>query len=144
LPSTSADEADVLRTVRALFDGMRAGNAEAVRQVFDADARLRTIPPGVRMTDAAGPVDPEAFAQAAGQAASGSWDERIWDTEVRVRGALATVWTPYAFYLDGRLSHCGVNAFQLIRRPRGWRIVSLIDTRRTEGCAVPPDVQPQR
>lgn len=65
-------------------------------------------------------------------------------TPARTGSALATVWAPYAFYLDGRLSHCGVNAFQLIRRPQGWRIVSLIDTRRTEGCEIPPDVQPRR
>jgi hypothetical protein len=40
----------------------------------------------------------------------------------------------YAFYLDDQFSHCGVNAFQLVRMEAGWQIIQITDTRRRE-CA---------
>ena len=33
------------------------------------------------------------------------------------------------------LSHCGTDAFQLLRTTEGWRIVALADTYQAEGCA---------
>ena len=45
----------------------------------------------------------------------------------------------YAFYLDGELHHCGVNAFQLVRTADGWAAFSIADTSREEGCDWPPD-----
>lgn len=61
-------------------------------------------------------------------------DERIWNLEIRVDGNFATAWMNYAFYLDDRFSHCGINSFQLFRGVDGWRIVQVTDTRRREGC----------
>jgi hypothetical protein len=43
----------------------------------------------------------------------------------------------YAFYVGERLSHCGVDAFQLFKGPDGWRIFEIADTRRSEGCEEP-------
>ena len=53
---------------------------------------------------------------------------------VHIDGHMATAWTPYAFYLGGDLSHCGVNAFQLFNGKDGWKIIRITDTRRREGC----------
>jgi hypothetical protein len=39
-----------------------------------------------------------------------------------------------AFYLNGQLSHCGVNVFQIARVVDEWEIVGLADTRRRDGC----------
>jgi hypothetical protein len=69
----------------------------------------------------------------------GRWDERITDVVIQVDGDMASAWTPYAFYLDGALRHCGVNSIELLRTADGWRITQLSDTRRTEGCReIPP------
>lgn len=64
----------------------------------------------------------------------GRWQEQIYDVEIRVDGDIASAWTPYTFYLDGRIRHCGVNSIELLRPARGWKITQLSDTRRTEGC----------
>jgi hypothetical protein len=127
----------VLAVVRRLFDGMRAGDSAIVRTVFDVNARLvsaaiRDGQPYARVTTA------EEFIAAVGRPHDAVWDERIWDTEVRVDGNLASVWTKYAFYLGDRFSHCGVDAFHLVRRAEGWKIVDLADMRRQEGCETPP------
>ncbi len=52
--------------------------------------------------------------------------ERAWEPEIRIDGLIATVWTRYDFHVDGTFSHCGTDAFQLIKTDRGWRIASVI------------------
>ena len=42
----------------------------------------------------------------------------------------------YAFQVEGVPSHCGVNAFQLVKGSEGWQIPQVTDTRRREGCVV--------
>ena len=64
-------------------------------------------------------------------------EERLLDYHIRVDGELAHAWTPYEFYLQGDLHHCGVNSFQLFREPDGWKIIYIIDTRRVTGCNSP-------
>ncbi|MFN2421877.1 MAG: hypothetical protein ABR527_10985, partial [Gemmatimonadota bacterium] len=80
----------------------------------------------------------DGFINAVGTPHEETWDERICDVEVRIDGRLATVWANYAFYLRDRLSHCGVDAFQLFHDVDGWKIFEIADTRRSEGCEPPP------
>jgi hypothetical protein len=54
--------------------------------------------------------------------------ERMWSPEVRVHGAIATVWTPYDFWMDGKFSHCGIDAFDLIKGDDGWKIAGGVFT----------------
>lgn len=74
------------------------------------------------------------FAKLIGNMTAGMADERITYDFIKVDGPLAVAWTPYKFYLNGQLSHCGMNSFQLIRAKDGWRIQYIIDTRRKQGC----------
>ena len=60
----------------------------------------------------------------------GALDERIAFETVNIDGPLASVWTPYQFYYNGRFSHCGANSFQLVRLQGKWLIQYIIDTRR--------------
>ena len=137
-----AAEAAVRAALDALFDGMRAGDSTAVRDVFHDGARLYTA---VGPSDTAGvsqtPVD--AFVESVGQPRERVWNERTWNVKVRVDGPLASAWVPYVFYRGDERSHCGVNAVQLVRGPDGWRILQLTDTRR-QACDVPPEVQKSR
>ena len=127
--------ADAVRqTVTDLFDGMRAADSAAVRAAFHPEARLFTAVQGeggrgLRET-------PLGAFYAAVADAPVAYDERVGEVEVRVDDGLATAWMPYRFYAGDTFSHCGVNAMQLAldgapgEAPR-WRIVQIIDTRRT-------------
>jgi hypothetical protein len=77
---------------------------------------------------------PAEFAMVVGQAKAGSLDERIQFEKILIDGPMASVWTPYQFYYEGKFSHCGVNSFQLVRLEGGWKIQYIIDTRRKTGC----------
>lgn len=129
----SPEEAAVLRTVVQLFDGMRAGDSSMVRAAFDSGARLVTIADrdGIGRVSH-GSVDD--FVRAVGTPHEAVWDERISHEVVTIDGPLATVWMRYRFYAGESFSHCGVNSFELVRRPGGWKITSIADTRRRDGC----------
>jgi hypothetical protein len=70
--------------------------------------------------------------------------ERIWSPVVSLRGPLATVWTPYDFHVDGKFSHCGIDAFTLLRENRVWRITEITYTVERTGCAPSPLGPPAR
>ena len=78
-----------------------------------------------------------SFLKAIGTPHDQIWDEKIWNTKIEIDGGIAQVWTDYAFYVGTEFSHCGVDAFHLIKdEEKGWKIVHLMDTRRKEGCEI--------
>lgn len=127
-------EDSVRAVIVQLFDGMRTRDSAAVRAAFVPDARLQTAlvrdgRPELR-ADSVG-----AFVRAIGGApADVTLDERVDSVHVRIDGPLAVVTVDYTFYAGQRLSHCGIDAFQLFRGPEGWKIFQLTDTRRRAGC----------
>ncbi|HYO47547.1 MAG TPA: nuclear transport factor 2 family protein [Gemmatimonadota bacterium] len=134
-----AEEAAVMAVVEALFDAMRAGDSTAMRAVLHPSATGATafVRDGVPTLTREASLD--GFVQAVGTAHEDVWDERIWDSEVRVDGPLATAWMQYAFYAGETFSHCGVDAFQLFKGEEGWKILHIADTRRREGCDTPEE-----
>lgn len=57
------------------------------------------------------------------------FQEILLEYKIQVDGDMAHVWTPYQFWLDEKLSHCGVNSFQLYKSEGVWKIIYLVDTR---------------
>jgi hypothetical protein len=136
--AVQAAEAEILAPIRRLFDGMRAADSALARSAFDAGAQLVSISYDSAGVARVSTADLGRFLAAVGTPRSEVWDERIWDTEVRMDGSLAVVWAKYVFYRGGRFSHCGVDVFELVRRPDGWKIIQVADTRRTGGCPSGP------
>lgn len=72
---------------------------------------------------------PRTFAEhlerTAGAAATQTYLERMWDPTVLVEGDIAVVWAPYDFWIDGELSHGGVDVATLLRTEDGWKIASF-------------------
>jgi ketosteroid isomerase-like protein len=64
--------------------------------------------------------------------------ERMWQPTVQVHGRIAMLWTEYDFHVDGKFSHCGVDAFTLLRTDAGWKIASIAWTVELTGCAPSP------
>ena len=132
--STSADAP--LAVVQRLFDAMRGRDTAAMRALFDPNARLMTTTtrngqPVLRTSSV------EEWLGVVG-GATVELDERIWDPSVEVDDRLATVWVKYELMVDGRFSHCGVDAFQLFQGAAGWVIFQVADTRRRENCRRQP------
>ncbi len=141
-------EADAVRAaIVGLFDAMQAGDGAAVRDHFHEGAALVSVgrTPGGALQVTGTPVEQFAAVIGGEHALVGGgqpmFDERIGPITVQLDGDLAAAWMPYAFYLGGTFSHCGVNAFHLVRTEAGWKTVRVTDTRRLDGCD--PSVAPE-
>ncbi len=135
LAGQQAPERDAILAVTArLFDGMRAGDSTKVRSTFHPKVSLASafVRQGTPVVSFEGTAD--GFVKAVGTPHAEVWDERVANPVVHQDGTLASVWMDYTFYLGGKLSHCGVDAFLLAKEGTEWKIISLADTRRREGC----------
>lgn len=138
LSSQSKDEIAVRSVIDKLFEGMKMGDSASVSGLFHEEVRMMTSFENSSGESVLKEGSLKTFLSAIGTPHPEVWNEKIWNTEVRIDDNLAQVWTDYAFFVDDRFSHCGVDAFQLIRESNGtWRIIHLIDTRRKEPCDQP-------
>ena len=124
---TAAQEAEAVAALQTLFDALGTGDADLLRSILD---------PGVVMHFSETRDGRTSFGSSTldGLATRISSSEvplieRMWDPVVVMNGPLATIWTPYDFYVGPDFSHCGVDAANLMRTDQGWRIVALSWTR---------------
>jgi hypothetical protein len=133
---TASDRAEIVRVAERLFEGMRTRDTALLRSIVAPDlvivaARGDSSRMTIRSQSAAD------FLRAVATSAV-ELRERLWEPQVHVDGAIATLWAPYDFHLGERFSHCGHDAFQLARGERGWYVTGLTYTVRTIGCTGPP------
>ena len=131
----SLEQKEVLATIIELFDGYRAADNSRVRAVFTENASLLRV--GEKEGEphlGSGSID--SFVNYVGSGLDKLHDEPLWDYEVRIDENLASVWTKYAFYLEGQYHHCGAESFQLFKSKGGWKIFLLVDTSHDD-CDIP-------
>lgn len=129
----AAETEAVKKTIQTFFEGMRNGDSTVVRSTFAPGAVFHTIANRNGTTQLL-PENPSEFVKAVGKPHKEVWDERITFDKVLIDANLASVWTPYEFYLGNTFSHCGYNSFQLVKLASGWKIAHVIDTRRKDKC----------
>ncbi|MGB0523446.1 MAG: nuclear transport factor 2 family protein [Flammeovirgaceae bacterium] len=133
-PNDKDEEKAVTDVIKKLFAGMKEGDEKMVEGVFSSDARLVTT--GMQNGKPVSRINSYTkFVEGVKNKPKDQlWDEKILGYEVKIDGNMAAVWTPYEFYLNDALLHCGVNMFQLIKTVQGWEITQITDTRRKKGC----------
>lgn len=121
--------------IHKLFDGMREGDSAKVASVFSKEVNMYTSFTNQQGEKLVKKGALQTFLKAIGTPHDEIWDEKIWNTKIEIDGGIAQVWTDYAFYVGTEFSHCGVDAFHLIKEgEKDWKIVHLMDTRKKEGC----------
>jgi hypothetical protein len=128
-----ADEKAVVAAVQKLFDAMAAKDGAAAASVLLPEGRFFVPRDGEEPRTFTG----KEFADRV-PLQKGTVLERFWDPEVRVRGSIATIWAPYDFWFDGKFSHCGIDAFDLIKTADGWKISGGTYTVERNGCTLSP------
>ena len=130
-----SQEAKVMAAIQQVFDGMRAADPAMVAAVFAENARFAVV----RSRDGLSEISTPSVAEWIGAIgeSGGSWDEQVYDVEIQVDENVASAWVPYTFYLEGLISHCGVNSIELLLNGDNWEITQLSDTRRSEDCPDP-------
>lgn len=135
-PAPDPAAAEVVAMANQLFAAMEARDTAQLRAMFLPQARIISIgsqggAPVVRDRSLGEFIPGVATAPE-------PLRERMWSPEVRVEGELATLWAPYDFHIGTRFSHCGTDAFQLVRLGGAWRIAALSYTVQREGCLPAP------
>jgi len=60
--------------------------------------------------------------------------ETMYDPQVTVDGDWAMVWGRYVFWVGGKVSHCGIDQFNLVRTEDGWKIANGASTIDPSAC----------
>lgn len=129
-----SDEESAKAPIVQFFDGMRKADSNLIKASLAPNAILQTIAKNKEGKTVVRSEDIAHFITAVTQPHPEVYDERITFGSIKIDADLATVWTPYQFYVGDKFSHCGVNSFQLVKLDGAWKIQYIIDTRRKEGC----------
>jgi len=131
LPPPAAEELAVLAPINELFAAFEAGDSAAVLRVVYPDGRVTAVGtlrtgPGLRQ---------ESWSQFAARLKPGEgFQESISDPAIEIDGDIAMVWAPFVVRVDGRVSNCGVDHFDLIRANGAWKVMNISFSSRTTGC----------
>jgi len=131
---TLTDQQAVEATVKTLFNSMRAADTVMARSVIAPNFRIVVLVQNSDKQTSTRETSAKQFLAQITSKPPQTLDERYWAGQVQIDGDLASFWCQYAFFNNGKFSHCGTDVFQLYRSPQGWKIVNLSYNIRREGC----------
>ncbi|MEA5459985.1 nuclear transport factor 2 family protein [Arcicella sp. LKC2W] len=133
IKAQSEDEKAVKAVVIQLFDGMQKHDSTMIRACFHPSARMLSIGMSRKTNNVELTTENsiDGFVKQIGSLpANVKIEEKVLSYEIRVDAQMATAWTPYELYVNEKRQHCGVDAFQFYKTAKGWKIISIADTRR--------------
>jgi ketosteroid isomerase-like protein len=127
------DTKDALAVVNNMFAEMAAHNPAGIVALYTKEAQLAAA---IKTKDGKSVIRSfpvEAFSKNFAEKKN-ELKEDMYAPEVKIFGDLALVWGRYVFFIDGKVAHCGVNAFHLVRTDAGWKIANASTTIEPQGC----------
>ena len=121
------DEKNALGVVNQLFAEMAAANPAGILAVHTADSQLVALFKQKDGKSRVQSINGDAFSKMFTDK-SKALKEYMYDPKVEIHGDLAMVWGRYVFHVGDKLSHCGVNTFNLIRSESSWKIANGAST----------------
>lgn len=132
--NSQAQNQEIQKVVETFFEAFHAKDTLKLQTLCDDTMILQSITENAKGTKLSNEKPQVFFKSIASIPAEFKFQEKILSYSIQVDGSMAHAWTPYEFYVNGKLSHKGVNAFTLFKKntpeTSGWKIVHLIDTRR--------------
>ena len=129
----SDDSKDALAVVNKLFDMMAAHNPAEIVALHTADAQLVAVMKNKEGKSVTRTFKAEDFSKNFAEKKAEILED-MYAPKVEIFGDLAQVWGRYVFFVGGKISHCGVNAFHLVRTDAGWKIAGASTTMEPQGC----------
>ncbi len=130
----------IKQTINTMMDAMRKGDSTLLRSVLAKDMELQSIAIDTTGRVSLSTESANGLVTLIGTPHADLYDERIVFGGIKIDGPLASVWTPYKFYLGTTFSHCGVNFFQLARMDDGWKIIHIAYTIMKDNCNPNPEL----
>jgi hypothetical protein len=124
------NEDSIKNVITSFFEGMKKHDTIQIRGSLAPEVIFQTITRNKKGDLIVHNEDVSGFLKFVADHSTDDLDEQIVFDMLRIDGNLASVWTPYRFFLNKKFSHCGANSFQLVRFDNIWKIQYIIDTRR--------------
>jgi hypothetical protein len=125
-----AQEKEIQQTIETFFEAFHQRDSIKLQSVCSKDLVLHSISESGNGTKFSIEKSSNFYKSIATIPVTMKFEEKILSYNIQVDGAMAHVWTPYEFYVNGKLSHSGVNSFQLFKENEVWKVVYILDTRR--------------
>lgn len=124
-----------------LFEAMRAKNYEAIKNLFLPGGQLTALdqPKSGEGFSTTRNFSGDAFAKMISEAKAGEFIEKMPEKDVRIYGDAAVVTGRYMFHVGDKFSHCGTNAFHLLKSDGVWKIANATSTLETTNCDAKKD-----
>lgn len=130
-----AEEKAIKKVIGTFFDGLYKGDSLIMKTVLHKDLKTQTTYTNRQGEDKVVSQNrKDLLTGVSKKNPSDVYDEKLLSYTIRLDGNLASVWTPYEFYLNGKFRHCGANSFQLFKNNGKWEIIYLVDSRRRGSC----------
>ena len=131
----SNEKAEVRATIETYYKGFHDQDSLMIKSVVSEDIKLQTMGHD-REGNSRLRTDsfPQFLKSITSIPDSLEFREELLEYDIRIDRPMANAWTPYRFWINGELSHCGVNSFQLFHDGSNWKIIYLADTRRRKEC----------
>lgn len=134
-PQEDYSKKEVQRIVETFFEGFHKQDSSIIKKVVHENVMMQSIGKNqIGEIELSKQDFGEFLTSICTIPETTNFEERIDSYEIKLDGKMANVWTPYSFYINGNLSHCGTNSFQLFKRNGVWKIFYIVDTRDRLGC----------
>ncbi|WP_417786379.1 nuclear transport factor 2 family protein [Tenacibaculum sp.] len=133
----NSEKKAIKKTIETFFDGLHKGDSTLVSSTLNSTIKIQTT---FTNKDGKNVLITESriklLTNIANKKPEHTYLEKLVSWDIKIDGNLASVWTPYEFYLNEKFSHCGANSFQLFNNNGKWEIIYLVDMRRRNNCKV--------
>ena len=122
------DKAAALKVVDQLFFEMASANPAGILALHTPTSDLAGV---FKMRDGKTryeSINGEKFSQMFKDRSRGVMKEEMYAPNVETHGDWAMVWGRYVFYVNDKISHCGINQFNLVRIDGAWKIANGAST----------------
>lgn len=131
------DQDDAIRItgiIQDVFDGMRESDTTKMAPYMHPNVKMQSLNADGNGNKVSQLNTAQGWLNAVANNKGEVWNEQVDNLQIFTDGAIATAWMDYKFYLGEKLSHCGTNSFQFIKIDEKWKIIYIIDSRKTNNC----------
>lgn len=134
LSQKADDKTAAMAVVKKLFDEMAAANPQGIIDLHTgADSQLAAVRKMKEGKSRLDMIGRDTFSKFFTDKTA-VIKETMYAPKVEIDGDWAMVWGRYVFWVGGKVSHCGIDQFNLVRTETGWKIANGASTIDPGGC----------
>lgn len=129
------EQQEVKKVIETFFIGLHKGDSTIMKSTLHKDIKIQTTFTNREGLKNLNNQSRQALLTGvANKKPENVYLEKLLSYNIKIDGNLASVWTPYEFYLNDNFNHCGANSFQLFNNNGKWQIIYIVDMRRRDNC----------